>query len=156
MQERLWRPAVGLLVVSIALWGASDPIIGTWKLNPAKSKDTAGRIPSSLVYTYSAQKDGMIKLTRDEISDQGQSRHTEWLGKFNGKDYPNTGSPEADTMSVKQVDSRNFEFAVKKQGQVVATQKTFISDDGKTLTNVNSSKDAKGQPRSYTAVFERQ
>jgi hypothetical protein len=155
MQIRFWRLVVGTLAVSVVLWGA-DPIIGIWKLNPEKSKDSAHRIPTSLTYTYTAQEGGRIKLTRDEISDKGQHNHSEWSGKFDGMDYPDTGNPGMDAMAVKRVDDRTFEVTAKKQGNVIATQKTIISENGKTLTNTNTSKDEKGQPRSYTAVFERQ
>jgi hypothetical protein len=146
------------LAVSVALWGAANPIIGTWKLNPEKSKDSAHHIPTSLIYTWATQEGGMINLTRDEISDKGQNRHSEWLGKFDGQDWPDTGSDVSDvgTIAVKQTGDRTFEFTAKKQGNVVATQKSVISDDGKTLTNVNNSRDEKGQLRSYTAVFDRQ
>ena len=58
-------------------------------------------------------------------------------------------------MAVKRIDGRTFEVTAKKQGNVIATQRTVISEDGKTLTNTNSGKE-KGQPRSYTAVFEKQ
>jgi hypothetical protein len=88
----------------------------------------------------------MLKLTRDEISDKGQIRHSEWSGRFDGKDYPNTGDPDAaGTLAVKLIDDRTFEFTTKKQGKVVVTQKSVISNDGKTLTNVNSSREEKGQ-----------
>jgi hypothetical protein len=155
MQARFWRIVAGTLTATVVLWGA-DPIIGTWKLNPAKSKDTARRIPTSLTYTYIAQEGGRVKLTRDEISDKGQTNHSEWSGKFDGADYPDTGNPGMDAMAVKQIDDRTFEVTAKKQGNVIATQRTLISEDGKTLTNTNSSKDEQGQPRSYTAVFEKQ
>ena len=156
MQRRFQKLTLWFLAVSVALWGAVNPIIGTWKLNPEKSKDSAHHIPTNLVYTWTAQEGGMIKLTRDEISDKGQTHHSEWSGKFDGQDWPNTGDPTVDTMAVKRTGDRKFQFTAKKQGKVVATQKSVISDDGKTLTNVNSSKDEKGQPRSYTGVFDRQ
>ena len=150
-----WRLIVLVMAVSAALWGAANPIIGTWKLNPEKSNDSAHRIPKSLVYTYAANGD-RIKLTRDEIGVQGQSRHSEWSGKFDGQDYPDAGNPGLDTMAIKRIGDRTFEFTGKKAGKVVATQKSVISEDGKTLTNINNSKDEKGEPRSYTAVFDRQ
>jgi hypothetical protein len=71
MQGRFWRIGIATLTLSVVLWGA-DPMIGTWKLNPAKSKDTARRIPTSLTDTYVAQDGGRVKLTRDEISDKAR------------------------------------------------------------------------------------
>jgi len=43
--------------------------------------------------------------------------HSEWTGKFDGKDYPVTGRYESDTRALKQIDDRNFDLAVKKRRQ---------------------------------------
>ena len=157
MKTRRWRLVVATLAASVAVWGVdpgAGPILGVWKLNPEKSKSN-GPFPKSLTYTWAAEEGGMIKLTRDEINSKGIAVHSQWLGKFDGKDYPDT-APGLDTMWVTRTGERTFEFAVKKQGKVMATQKSFVSEDGRTLTNVNTGQNEKGEPQTYTAVMEKQ
>ena len=51
----------------------------------------------------------------------GQSIHTEYTARIDGKDYPITGSPIVDTVSIERIDSRTREYTGKKAGQVVGT-----------------------------------
>jgi hypothetical protein len=54
--------------------------------------------------------------------------------KADGQDQKVSGHPYFDTMSVRVVDDRTIEQTSKKNGKVVATSKTSVSADGKTLT----------------------
>ncbi len=51
----------------------------------------------------------------------GNSPHVQYDAKFDGKDYPVTGLPYADTVSVKRIDAKTVQSALKKGGQVVMT-----------------------------------
>src|SRR5213592_2416767 len=73
---------------------AADPHIGTWKLNETKSKITPGTLKNTTV-VYSSMF-GQVKIKADGIDAKGRRSHTEWSGKFDGKDYPVTGDPNAD------------------------------------------------------------
>ena len=97
-----------------------------------------------------------MKLTIDQIDAKGQSTRTEWAGKFDGKEYPATGSAVLDTLSVKRIDALTVEFTQKKEGKVVVIAKGVISKDGKTHTSVWNSADEKGKPQSWTVVHEKQ
>ena len=155
MQTRLWKLVVGTLAVSVALW-AADPLLGTWKLNLEKSKYGARPAPKSIMVTFAAQEGGMIKYTAHGVDAKGQATHVEWSGKLDGKDYPMTGNPTADTLVGKRINARAIEWTAKKEGKVVVTLKGVISRDGKTLTTVWNGTDEKGQPQSWTTVSERQ
>ena len=43
---------------------------------------------------YEAAGD-QIKSTVDGVDAQGKPTHNEWVGKFDGKDYPVTGDPSS-------------------------------------------------------------
>ena len=97
----------------------------------------------------------MMKLTIDQMDAKGQSTRIEWLGKFDGKEYPATGSAALDTVSAKRIDALTIEFTQKKDGKVVATTNGVISKDGKTHTSVWNGTDEKGEPQSWTMVHEK-
>ena len=68
MKRVLQFIAIALLVVvgSSPLRPQSNPLVGTWKLNVAKSKFDPGPAPKSLTRTVVAQGDG-VKYTFDGI-----------------------------------------------------------------------------------------
>jgi hypothetical protein len=133
---------------------ASNPNMGTWKLNEAKSKIPAGASKNTMV-TYEAAGDS-IKVTVDGVDGAGKPAHNEWTGKFDGKDYPLTGDPAADTRAYKTVDDRTTDLTNKKDGKVTLTGKIVISKDGKSRTLTVSGTDAKGNKVSYSSVYDKQ
>ena len=70
---------------------AQSPQMGTWKLNEAKSKIPDGYMKNTTV-VYEMAGDN-IKVTTEGTDATGKPMHTEWTGKFDGKDYPLTGDP---------------------------------------------------------------
>jgi hypothetical protein len=129
-------------------------MLGTWRLNEAKSKIPAGS-SKNLTVKYEAAGDSM-KATIDGVDGQGKPTHTEWTGKFDGKDYPVTGDPTADTRSIKQVDAHNYQLTVKKAGKVTMTGKAVISADGMSRTINVSGKDSMGMKTEASSVYDKQ
>jgi hypothetical protein len=143
-----------LCLVGVALGLAADPFMGTWKLNESKSKLSAGA-PKNNTVIYEAAGDS-IKITVDGTDADGKPAHSEWTGKFDGKDYPVTGDPTADMRSYKQINDHTLSFINKKEGKATLTGRVVISKDSKTRTVRISGKDAKGQKVSGTSVYEKQ
>ena len=143
-----------MLFVGLTMCFASNPNLGAWKLNEAKSKIVPGT-PKNITVTYAAAGDS-IKGTIDGVDGQGQPTHNEWTGKFDGKDYPVTGDPNSDTRAIKQIDDHNYDLTVKKGGKVTMTGKAVVSADGKTRTVTVSGKDASGKKVTSTAVYDKQ
>lgn len=131
---------------------ADDPMMGTWKLNEAKSKITPGA-PKNTTVIYAAAGD-QIKITVDGTDADGKASHSEWTGKFDGKDYPVTGDATADMRSYKR-DGKDLELTNKKDGKVTVTGKVVVSADGKTRTVTISWTDAKGEKMTSTAVYDK-
>jgi len=145
---------VTLFVGATMCFAAANPNLGTWKLNEAKSKISAGT-PKNLTVVYEAAGEN-IKGTIDGVDAQGKPTHNEWTGKFDGKDYPVTGDPNSDTRAIKQIDEHNYELTVKKGDKVTMTGKAVISADGKTRTVTVSGTNAKGEKVKSTAVYDKQ
>jgi hypothetical protein len=97
-----------LWFVGAAVCFAADPHMGTWKLNEAKSKIGPGA-PKITTVVYEAAGDS-IKVTVDGTNADGTPAHNEWTGKYDGKDYPVTGDPNADTRSAKKVNDHTLAF----------------------------------------------
>jgi hypothetical protein len=145
-----------LLLASVALWGA-DPNVGTWKLNQTKSKYTTDHpAPKNLTLTFKEQPDGLI-LDAVGVDAKGDPIKVHWAAKFDGKDNPSTGGTDgADTVSLKHVDADTMETTNKKNGQVITQVRSVVSKDSKTRTSTWSGKDSKGNPETWTVVFDRQ
>jgi hypothetical protein len=111
---------------------AADPMMGTWKLNEAKSKFPPG-IGGKVTVVYEAAGN-QVKVTADGTSLDGTPVHNEWTGNFDGKDYPVTGDPSSDARSYKRIDDHTVDFTIKKDGNVTFTGRCVISADGKSHT----------------------
>lgn len=145
---------LALCLVAVAAFAASDGLMGTWKLNESKSKLAAGG-PKNTTVIYEAAGDS-IKVTIDGTAPDGTPVHSEWTGKFDGKDYPSTGNPNEDMRSAKQIDDRTIHVTSKKGGKVVLTAHVVLSADGKTRTVTIHSTDAKGKKLTNVALYDKQ
>jgi hypothetical protein len=141
-------------VSAAAIYGAEEAFMGTWKLNEAKSKLGAGATKNTTV-VYEVSGDS-IKATIDGTAADGTATHNEWTGKFDGKDYPVTGSSAEDTRALKKVNEHTLTLTVKKDGKVVETGHIVVSADGKTRTVTVHGTDAKGKKITSTAVYDKQ
>ncbi|HUJ30927.1 MAG TPA: hypothetical protein VLY23_06570 [Candidatus Acidoferrum sp.] len=154
-KKALVAACAALFVAVVACYAAGDAFIGTWKLNEAKSKLTAGgQKNSTVVYTAAGDK---VTVAIDGTDADGKPYHSEWTGMYDGKDYPVTGDPTIDTRAYKKVNSHTLSIAGKKDGKVTQTTRVVVSaDDGKTRTVTSTATDAKGMKMSTTAVYDKQ
>jgi hypothetical protein len=143
-----------MLFVGLTICSAQNPSLGTWKLNEAKSKIPAGS-PKNSTVTYEAAGDS-IKGTIDGVDGQGKPTHSEWTGKFDGKDYPVSGDPTSDTRAIKQIDDHHYQLTVKKAGKVTLTGKAVIAADGKSRTVTVSGMDSMGMKTEAVSVYDKQ
>jgi len=143
-----------MLFVGLTICFAANPSLGTWKLNEAKSKLSPG-LPKNLTVVYMAAGDS-ITGTIDGVDGEGKPTHSEWTGKFDGKDYPVTGDATSDSRAIKQIDDRNYELTIKKDGKVRMTGKAVVSADGKSRTVTVSGTNAAGKTVTSTSVYDKQ
>ena len=143
-----------LCFVGAAVCFAADLHMGTWKLNEAKSKIGAGS-PKLTTVVYEAAGDS-VKVTVDGTDGDGKPLHSEWTGKYDGKDYPVTGDPSTDARSYKKVNDNTLAFTNKKGDKVTISGRAVVSADGKTRTVTLTGTDSKGKKYTNTAVFDKQ
>src|SRR5262245_36012520 len=113
--------AVCLVALSpLSGFAQTDPFIGTWKLNLAKSKYSPVPPPKSQTITYEAVGQG-VKYTAKGTDAEGKPINLQITFNYDGKDYPITGSPDFDTVALKRIDANTVEITRKKAGKVVST-----------------------------------
>lgn len=155
MKARAGLLSFAILFAAAAVCVAADNVhLGSWKLDEAKSKISAGA-PKNTTVVYEAAGDS-VKVIVDGVDADGKPSHNEWTGKFDGKDYPLTGDPTADTRSYKQIDPSTLELTNKKGGKVIVSGKITVSADGKTRTVSTKSMDTNGKKVATTAVYNKQ
>jgi hypothetical protein len=149
------RKAILLLAVFgfvASLW-AADPFLGTWKMNPAKSRYSS---PLWKSYTIKIEaQDNGEKAVQDFVDADGKATHRSWAAKYDGKDYPVT-APDADAISLKKPNANTIEYVVKKNGKEAWSGRAVVSMDGKTFTDAGGGRDAKGQAFTYSIFLEKQ
>jgi hypothetical protein len=133
---------------------ATDPAAGTWELNLATSKFSPGPPPKSLTRTYEVTG-ARVKYTAKGIDADGKPTLVQFTAKYDGKDYPVTGSPDFDAISLKRIDASKSEATLKKAGKVVQTITRVVSKDGETLTLTVKGTNAKGQTVNDVLVFDK-
>ena len=146
---------VATLVACCAAPAANpDPFTGTWKLNLEKSKLPPPVPQSRIVHlTVDGNK---ISVHEETTYASGRVATLTLEAKLDGKDYPVTGAPSADTMAYHRSGKRAIHGVAKLGGSVIQQEDATISDDGQTMTTVYTWQDAEGTQVTATAVFERQ
>ena len=134
---------------------AADVFSGNWKVNLAKSKYDPGPPPKGPNYSKLDAMDGGLKFTNDGVNAEGKPTHSEWSGKFDGKDNPVKGDAARDTAALKKIDDHTFEITNKKDGKVVGVIRAVFSRDGKTRTQTGQGTNAQGVKTNNTVVYEK-
>ncbi len=153
MKAKAIALTISLVFVSVAMGFQDNPQLGTWKLNEAKSK-FAGKARNNTV-VYEAAGD-QTKVTVDGVDESGNAVHSEWTGKFDGKDYPVTGDASSDVRSYRMIDKNTLELTGKKGDKVTLTGRIVVSSDGKSRTVTTNATDAQGKKVKNVAVYDKQ
>ena len=153
MKAKAIALTISLVFVSVAMGFQNDPNIGTWKVNEAKSK-FAGKARNQTV-VYEAVGD-QTKVTVDGVDESGGTVHSEWTGKFDGKDYPVTGDANSDVRSYRKVNARTLALTGKKGGKTTLTGRIVISRDGKSRTVTTTATNAQGKKVTNVVFYDKQ
>jgi hypothetical protein len=145
-----------VLVLRGTALAQSDPFIGTWRLNLAKSKYDPGPPPMSVTLVREPWETDGIKEVATVVLADGTRSTSEVSAHFDGKDYRFTTHPTLDTAALKRVNANTISFTGKKGGKVVGTRKLVVSKNGKMTTETWTVMNAKGQTLHAVAVFDKQ
>ncbi len=154
MKTRLMLMAMVFCLFAASAGFAEEVNVGSWKLNEAKSKIPAGvGKNTSVVYTQDGDN---LKAVIDGDDGKGGTVHSEWTGKFDGKDYPVTGDPRYDSRAITKVDDHHLRVVNKKDGKVAGTAEVVTAPDGKSRTLTAHFTGSKGKKMSATFFYDKQ
>ena len=136
----------------------TDPLLGTWKLNLAKSKYEPGPGPTAAMRTTVDRGGGVFLTPQAGTDPQGHAAFLQVAFKFDGEDYPMVikDSPVINTISLKRADRYSFYFTLKADGNAVATVGAAIAKDGKSYTEQAKGTNPQGKPVNNIQVWEKQ
>jgi hypothetical protein len=140
------------------LLAQSNPQVGTWKLNVAKSKYVNTQAPKNETRTVEPQGAG-AKNSFDGVAGDGSRIAWSYTTNYDGKDsaISGVGAPMgADSIAVKRGDANTTIATTKKAGKAVRTTTTVVSKDGKVITITGKWTNEQGQPASQTSIWDKQ
>jgi hypothetical protein len=122
------------VVFSVSLsssFAQTDPWIGTWRLNVAKSMNDPGPILPG-TDTFRATPGGYTLIV--EFADaQGKQQRQEWPIIFDGRRH-RVGTPNTDEMTSRLIDPYTMQHEFFKNGKSDGTATAVVSRDGKVYT----------------------
>lgn len=136
--------ATGALTLAASSLAQSiDPLVGTWKLDAAKSSFKPG--PGSKSSTLVVEAVGKsMKVSVDAVTADGPLKWS-YTATPDGKDSPVTGNPNAETASMSLPSSSERTVTFKRGGKVTMTSKAVVAKDGKTMTITQDGTNVKGE-----------
>jgi hypothetical protein len=125
---------------------------GTWLLNLGRSTIP----PITKKQVLSIETDGVHVAMREEIvNDKDESLIISVEGKLDGRDYPVTGTPFADTVAYRLLNPRTMEGVAKKGGRVCVRETARLDESGDVVRVTYVTYDDKGHPHTSCGLFER-
>ena len=148
--------SAGILALSVAaLAQAPEPIVGTWKLDVAKSTYKPGPAPKSATVVIEPAGKG-LKVAVDAVGPDGKAMKWGWTSTEDGKEFAISGNPAYDAGTTTRTSAKEATNVYKKAGKAVVTAKSSISADGKTLTMTSTGTNPKGEAINNVVVYTRQ
>jgi hypothetical protein len=144
-------------VVLFALAGtllAQSPFVGNWKLDPAKTKYTAGEPPKEITLVIAEQGDS-LQVTATGTNSDGSPLSLKYTVPLKGGAGQVQEGPY-DAISSKLVSANVRENSYSKGGKEVASRRVVVSKDGKTIRSTVKGINAAGKTVTGTDVFDKQ
>jgi hypothetical protein len=132
---------------------SSDPLVGSWKLNVARST-FVGDVPTKATRDVDPEKGG-IHIVDTVAYKDGHAIRTEWVAKYDGKDYPMKSDP-THTISISRASDHFFNFKIKVNGRVTTTGQIVCSPDRQSQTITATEVDAHGTQTQFATFWDRE
>jgi hypothetical protein len=158
MRKWLLVPVVvvaALATSNLVVAQTTDPMVGTWKQNIAKSTFNPGPPLKSRTVKFEVAQKG-LKVTNDTVDAQGKSTHAESVLTLDGKESPNPNAPQPNTTIVSKRIGGGYETVTRVNGKVTITVRAVVSPDGKTRTMTATGTNVQGQAVHSVSVYDRQ
>ena len=144
------------LALPIHAQTSSDPFLGNWKMDAAKSKFDPGPAPKSEVRAFEATSDGSTKSTVQTTTASGAAATRIATYKDDGKSYPVQGSANYDSIAVMRVSASQMKTTLMRSGKTIGDISSSVSKDGKVLTMTYTFTTPSGVKEHDVFVYDRQ
>ena len=140
----------------------SEPLTGTWKLNPTKSKFEPAAHASENSTVTNTISGNVITTIVDQVEAKGQRVHIEYTVTLDGADHPWKGTIDGnpilsqDGVSLKKLDDHTYHVENKLKGKVLTTNHIVVAKDGKSRTMTILGTNGQGQRIHHVLVFDKQ
>jgi hypothetical protein len=146
---------------------ASDPFVGTWKLNVAKSKhlpgDESAPWPKELIRTFEEQGADLV-VTEKGVSSDGRTQTAVFKSSSRGGPVSVEGEilPAGQSLVLKRIGSDTMIIERDQGGKSFRTGHATVSVDGKTMTveekgeSTSANPQRQGKKVDRIEVFDRQ
>jgi hypothetical protein len=133
----------------------SDPFVGTWQLNLAKSEYKTVRPPKA--QTLIVQGEGQNRTaTVTRVDEAGNSLTRVFKFIHDSQPHPVIGDSGSDAITYTRFDDNTVIWIGTKGGQAVAMGTDTLSRDGKMFTITVIRFDVNGRPINNISVFDKQ
>jgi len=133
----------------------SNPWLGMWKLNLAKSTYPPGQAPRSSTYNYQVTGANLTN-TVETVDAAGNTTKTVNPHIYDGQVHTLPSNPNADARMYTRVDANTVISASLRAGKLVNVTTIMLSQDGRTITTTAKGTDGKGQVVNSIAVYDKQ
>jgi hypothetical protein len=162
MSRRATFMLIGILL-SLAIGGfpqvgfaQTDPLLGLWQLNLAKSKFSPAPPYKSMTAYFQGEGQNR-KAAVVGIDTAGNPQTIVFLELIeDGKPHPVTGSPNVDAATATRVDANTANISYLKEGKVVQTGTLVTPPDGRTYTLTLTGTLRDGRQINYVYVLDKQ
>jgi hypothetical protein len=144
---------IALLGLATPLF-AADPFVGTWKLDPAKTKYTTGTPAKDVTLVIEEQGDGYQVTASGTYQDGSPVSVKYTVPKAGGAGTVQEGA--FDAVTSKRVSARVRSNTYSKNGKEILSRRVVVSQDGKTMRINVRGTDAQGKPIAGVDVFDKQ
>ena len=160
-----YLPVTRLFVITslLACYGigasATDPFVGTWKLNKEKSTSDGASL-KEFVQTMESRGPNELVVGVKRTEENGKITTFQNVLHFDGKEYPAIDAmgkivPEYTIVSTR-IDDRHYRNVAYKNGKQFQMTESAISADGRTRTNTITGLSPNGGPINEVDVYDKQ
>jgi len=150
----MYKTAGGVFILTLALFAAENPFVGTWKLDAAKSTLEGSGLSTSA--TVHIESDGGDLKVSVETTVQGQPTNFSYQATLDGKPTKVNGNPAIDEIRTQRINARTFTVTARKGETILFSERYSLS--GKTLTILRFGQSPEDSTKRYSAtmVFDKQ
>jgi hypothetical protein len=147
-----------LLSTSIAVFAASDPYDGGWKIDDSKSSWSDGKFPPNMSLTIDLKIDGNT-MKYHSVNDTRKDRPgtvSHFEVEMDGKPHPFPDNERFNQVQIRRIGPGQFEVLEMKDGDVIVGAWWWLSADGQHFVRRGIGKGPDGKSKEYEEYFDKQ